>query len=137
MVELGNATCSPVGYPISEVTVQQTHASYAIEVSAGMTSDRRRATWSARSAQGPVSLARDWRCAERRAGWVRTGPLPLVFPEGAIKDPSFAPTFEAYTASPVRWGNCVDLLLNGEQIFPAQARALVKAIGKNLSLGRP
>ncbi len=86
------------------------------------------------------------------------GPLPLVFPEVAIGDPSFAPTFEAYTASPVRWGNRVDLLLNGEQIFPAQleairsaqatftyaqyfyetgppARALVKAMGERCRAG--
>ena len=55
------------------------------------------------------------------------GPLPLVFPEVAIGDPSFAPTFEAYTASPVRWGNRVDLLLNGEQIFPAQLEAIRSA----------
>lgn len=55
------------------------------------------------------------------------GPLPLVFPEVAIGDPSFAPTFEAYTASPVRWGNRVDLLLNGEQIFPAQLQAIRSA----------
>ena len=55
------------------------------------------------------------------------GPLPLVFPEVAIEDPSFAPTFEAYTAAPVRWGNRVDLLLNGEQIFPAQLAAIRSA----------
>lgn len=55
------------------------------------------------------------------------GPLPVVFPEVAIADPSFAPTFEAYTASPVRWGNRVDLLLNGEQIFPAQLEAIRSA----------
>ncbi|PYM48624.1 MAG: hypothetical protein DME16_10720, partial [Candidatus Rokuibacteriota bacterium] len=48
------------------------------------------------------------------AGCAR-GPLPLVFPEVEIGDPSFAPTFEAYTAAPIRWGNRVDLLLNGEQ----------------------
>ena len=60
------------------------------------------------------------------AGCAR-GPLPLVFPEVEIGDPSFAPTFEAYTAAPIRWGNRVDLLLNGEQIFPAQLEAIRSA----------
>src|SRR5437870_12145442 len=34
---------------------------------------------------------------------------------------------EAYTAAPVRWANRVDLLLNGEQIFPAQVQAIRSA----------
>ena len=57
---------------------------------------------------------------------VRT-PTSIVFPEVAIEDPSFAPTMEAYTAAPVRWANRVDLLLNGEQIFPAQVEAIRSA----------
>src|SRR6266852_858568 len=60
------------------------------------------------------------------ASCVRT-PIPIVFPEVAIGDPSFAPTMEAYTAAPVRWSNRVDLLLNGEQIFPAQVEAIRSA----------
>ena len=57
---------------------------------------------------------------------VRT-PTSIVFPQVAIEDPSFAPTMEAYTAAPVRWANRVDLLLNGEQIFPAQVEAIRSA----------
>ena len=57
---------------------------------------------------------------------VRT-PTPILFPEVAVGDPSFAPTMEAYTAAPVRWANRVDLLLNGEQIFPAQLEAIRSA----------
>jgi hypothetical protein len=60
------------------------------------------------------------------ASCVRT-PIPIVFPQVAIEDPSFAPTMEAYTAAPVRWSNGVDLLLNGEQIFPAQVQAIRSA----------
>src|SRR5215471_10214464 len=57
---------------------------------------------------------------------VRT-PTSIVFPQVAIEDLSFAPTMEAYTAAPVRWANRVDLLLNGEQIFPAQLEAIRSA----------
>lgn len=57
---------------------------------------------------------------------VRT-PTPIVFPQVSIEEPSFAPTMEAYTAAPVRWGNRVDVLLNGEQIFPAQLEAIRSA----------
>src|SRR5499425_3795015 len=57
---------------------------------------------------------------------VRT-PTPILFPAVAVGDPSFAPTMEAYTAAPVRWANRVDLLLNGEQIFPAQVEAIRSA----------
>jgi len=60
------------------------------------------------------------------ASCVRT-PTPILFPEVAVGDPSFAPTMEAYTAAPVRWANRVDLLLNGEQIFPAQLEAIRSA----------
>ena len=38
-----------------------------------------------------------------------------------------APTMEAYTAAPVRWANRVEILLNGEQIFPAQIAAIRSA----------
>src|ERR1700730_754203 len=54
-------------------------------------------------------------------------PTPIVFPKVTIEDPSFAPTMEAYTAAPVRWANRVELLLNGEQIFPAQVAAIRSA----------
>ena len=54
-------------------------------------------------------------------------PIPIVFPQVTIDDPSFAPTMEAYTAAPVRWSNRVEILLNGEQIFPAQVAAIRSA----------
>src|ERR1700692_708427 len=54
-------------------------------------------------------------------------PTPIVFPRVTIEDPSFAPTMEAYTAAPVRWSNRLELLLNGEQIFPAQVAAIRSA----------
>ncbi len=54
-------------------------------------------------------------------------PIPIKFPQVAIEDPSFAPTMEAYTAAPVRWANRVEVLLNGEQIFPAQVEAIRSA----------
>jgi len=54
-------------------------------------------------------------------------PVPIVFPQVTIEDPSFAPTMEAYTAAPVRWANRVEILLNGEQIFPAQIAAIRSA----------
>jgi cardiolipin synthase A/B len=54
-------------------------------------------------------------------------PMPIVFPQVTIDDPSFAPTMEAYTAAPVRWSNRVEILLNGEQIFPAQIAAIRSA----------
>lgn len=60
------------------------------------------------------------------ASCVRT-PTPLVFPQVKIEDPSFAPTMEAYTAAPVRWANRVEVLLNGEQIFPDQVAAIRSA----------
>jgi len=34
-------------------------------------------------------------------------------------EPSFLRAAEALTASPISWGNAVDLLINGDQIFPA------------------
>ena len=60
------------------------------------------------------------------ASCVRT-PTPIVFPQVTIEDPSFAPTMEAYTGAPVRWANRVEILLNGEHIFPAQVAAIRSA----------
>src|SRR3981189_3721642 len=54
-------------------------------------------------------------------------PVPLVFPKVTIEDPSFAPTMEAYTAAPLRWAKHPEVLLNGEQIFPAQVAAIRSA----------
>jgi phosphatidylserine/phosphatidylglycerophosphate/cardiolipin synthase-like enzyme len=49
---------------------------------------------------------------------------PFEPPRVAVGHPSFGPTFEAYAAAPIRRGNRVEVLLNGEEIFPAQLRAI-------------
>src|SRR5262245_65218394 len=52
-------------------------------------------------------------------------PLPHVaLPALTLGEPSFFPTLEAYTGSPIVGGNRVDILLNGEAIFPAQVEAI-------------
>jgi cardiolipin synthase len=51
-------------------------------------------------------------------------PPPFAPPRVSVGDPSFGPTLEAYTAAPIRSGNRVEVLLNGEQIFPAQLEAI-------------
>jgi cardiolipin synthase A/B len=47
-------------------------------------------------------------------------------PQLAVADPSFLPTLEAYTSTALD-GNTVDLLLNGDQIFPAALEAIRSA----------
>ena len=49
--------------------------------------------------------------------------LPAV----AAADPAFAPTMEAHTSSPVVGGNRIDVLLNGDQIFPAKLAVIRSA----------
>lgn len=49
----------------------------------------------------------------------------FALPDLAMGDPAFGPTIEAYTATRVAGGNRVDLLLNGDEIFPA----ILEAIG--------
>jgi cardiolipin synthase A/B len=46
-----------------------------------------------------------------------------ALPDLAVADPSFLPTLEAYTSAALA-GNTVDLLLNGDQIFPAALAAI-------------
>jgi cardiolipin synthase len=50
----------------------------------------------------------------------------FVLPQMAVADPSFRPTMEAYTSTALG-GNTVDLLLNGDQIFPAALDAIRSA----------
>src|SRR4029450_6461511 len=50
----------------------------------------------------------------------------LELPTLAAEDPSFLPTVEAYTP-PAHGGNSATLLLNGDQIFPAQLAAIRSA----------
>lgn len=52
------------------------------------------------------------------AGCVRVPPH-VVLPELMLGEPSFFPTLEAYAGAPIVGGNAVDVLLNGEQIFPS------------------
>ena len=46
--------------------------------------------------------------------------LPAV----ELGEPSFYPTLEAYAGAPIVGGNGVEILLNGEQIFPAVLEAI-------------
>ena len=43
----------------------------------------------------------------------------VALPALALGEPSFFPTLEAHAGAPILGGNAVDVLLNGEQIFPA------------------
>ncbi len=51
----------------------------------------------------------------------------LSLPTLHLGEPSFFPTLEAYTSAPIVGGNRVDVLLNGEQIFPAMLEAIRSA----------
>lgn len=57
------------------------------------------------------------------AGCARPHPH-LVLPDLRLGEPSFFPTLEAYTATPIVPGNRVEILLNGEEIFPAMLEAI-------------
>jgi cardiolipin synthase A/B len=48
----------------------------------------------------------------------------LTLPELTLGEPSFFPTLEAYASAPIIGGNQVDVLLNGEEIFPAKLAAI-------------
>jgi cardiolipin synthase len=51
----------------------------------------------------------------------------VALPELSLGEPSFFPTLEAYAGAPIVGGNRVELLLNGEQIFPAHLAAIRSA----------
>lgn len=51
----------------------------------------------------------------------------ILVPPLALGEPSFFPTMEAVTSSPIVGGNTVTILLNGEQIFPAMLDAIRQA----------
>ena len=59
-------------------------------------------------------------CAQVNAGITR---LPAV----ELGEPSFYPTLQAYAGTPIINGNEVQVLLNGEQIFPALTAAIRSA----------
>ena len=48
----------------------------------------------------------------------------VVLPDQAIGEPAFAATVEAHTGAPVVAGNAVDLLLNGDEFFPAMLKEI-------------
>jgi cardiolipin synthase A/B len=48
----------------------------------------------------------------------------IALPSLALGEPSFFPTLEAYAGAPIVGGNRADILLNGEQIFPAMLEAI-------------
>ena len=54
-------------------------------------------------------------------------PSHFAVPQLAVADRAFIPTIEAYAIAPVGSGNTVDVLLNGDQIFPAQLAAIRSA----------
>ena len=54
-------------------------------------------------------------------------PPPRTLPDVAVDDPAFAATVQAHTAAPVSADNRVELLLNGDQIFPAKLAAIRSA----------
>jgi cardiolipin synthase A/B len=55
-------------------------------------------------------------------------PLPHVaLPDVVLGEPSFFPTVEAFAGSPIVGGNAVEVLLNGEEIFPALVEAISSA----------
>ena len=55
-------------------------------------------------------------------------PVPhLALPDVLLGEPSFFPTLEAYAGSPIVGGNAVEVLLNGEEIFPALVNAIHSA----------
>src|SRR5262249_8185604 len=60
------------------------------------------------------------------AGCARVYPH-IALPDVQLGEPSFFPTLEAYTNSPILGQNSVDVLLNGEEIFPALLEAIRSA----------
>ena len=51
----------------------------------------------------------------------------VAVPELVLGEPSYFPTQEAYGGAPIVGGNAVEILLNGEQIFPAVLEAIRSA----------
>jgi cardiolipin synthase len=61
-----------------------------------------------------------------RAGGQSVPDVSLV-PKLTIGDPAFLPTVQAHTSAPIVGGNAVELLLNGDRIFPAKLAAIRSA----------
>ena len=60
------------------------------------------------------------------AGCARPHPH-VALPDVLLGEPSFFPTLEAYAGAPIVGGNAVEVLLNGEEIFPALVEAIHSA----------
>jgi cardiolipin synthase len=69
-------------------------------------------------AAGRISLA-----ALLAVGCAQVRP-PLTLPPLEVGDPVFVATLAAYTGAPVVGGNQIDVLLNGDDIFPAKLEAI-------------
>ena len=55
-------------------------------------------------------------------------PFPHVaLPSMAVGEPSFFPTLEAYAQAPIVGGNRIDILLNGDELFPAMIEVIRSA----------
>ncbi len=59
----------------------------------------------------------------------------VALPSLALGEPSFFPTLEAYARAPIVGGNRVGILLNGEDIFPAQLTA-IRAARRSITLAQ-
>ena len=53
-----------------------------------------------------------------------TTPVARPVPALAVSDPAFPATLEGHTLAPVSGGNSVQVLLNGDEIFPTQLAAI-------------
>jgi cardiolipin synthase len=51
----------------------------------------------------------------------------LALPQVTLREPAFPATLEALTGAPLTSGNSVQILLNGDEIFPAQLAAIRQA----------
>ena len=60
------------------------------------------------------------------AGCVRVQPH-VALPPMMLGEASFFPTLEAYAGAPIVGGNAVELLFNGEQIFPSLVASIRSA----------
>jgi cardiolipin synthase len=58
------------------------------------------------------------------AGCTVVAPPLYTVPGLALNNPSFFPTLESYTQAPIVPGNSVQLLLNGDEIFPKRLEAI-------------
>src|SRR5688500_8913069 len=60
------------------------------------------------------------------AGWSRVPPTETL-PVLAASERAFPATMEAHTSAPIVGGNRIDVLLNGDQIFPVKLAAIRSA----------